>query len=189
MSINEEEHTELIEMYLKHIKEYMLEAGGLFPHITIFADQIKKEENEEKIPKAIIHIPIPSEYMKSDEEKDVFVDELMPSIFKTVKEKFIPYGIAWASEAWMRVANLDFNPKKQNYKDLPIQKEILFISIENGFKNQTFVYQIKRVGQQVNAEGDLVDTINLIEMPEMKSPDKTEGRFSGLYKKLKDIDV
>ena len=189
MSINEEEYGELIELYLKHIKTYMTESGGLFPHITIFADQIDKEETEEKIPKAIIHVPIPSEYMNSDDDKNVFVDEILPSIFKTVKEKFIPYGIAWASEAWMRVADKDFNPKKQNYKDLPINKEILFISIESDFKNETFIYDIKRVGHQVCADGDLVDTIQLIEIPEMKDVERTEGRFSGLYKKLIKQDV
>lgn len=190
MSMKDEEYTEIIDLYLKHIKSYMTEAGGLFPHITVFGDQIAKNEGDKELPKAIIHIPIPSEYMKSDEDKDIFLEEMIPAVFKTVKEKFIPYGIGWASEAWMRIADAEtFDPKRDDYKDIPIKKEILFISVESEFTNQTFVYDINRIGQQVNAEGDLVDSIELVEIPEMKDVHTTQGRFSGLYKKLKDTNV
>jgi hypothetical protein len=183
-----EEHKQVIDLYLDHIKEYMTESGGLFPHITVFADEKnKKVEEDGKVHKAIIHIPIPSEYMKSDSEKDVFIEEVMPVIFKTLVEKFIPYGIAWASEAWMRVADADkFDPKKDNYKNIPIKKEVLFISIETDAISETIIYDIERTGKQVCADGDLVDTINLKEIEEFRTPDKVEGRFAGLYKKLKD---
>jgi hypothetical protein len=186
--MTEQEHLEVIDLYLDHIKEYMIQAGGLFPHITVFADQKNKktEEDTEKTTKAIIHVPIPSEYMKSDADKDVFIEEIVPSVFKSITERFIPAGMAWASEAWMRVADADtFDPKRDNYKNIPIKKEVLFISIETDYINETRIYDIERKGKQVNGDGELIDHIKLTENQELKTPDKVEGRFAGLYKKLK----
>jgi len=161
----------------------MKDTGGLFPHIVIFAEHKTPEENQPA--NSIIHIPIPSQYMDTENDKNELVDEIFPSIFKKVNETFIPSAIGWASEAWMRTAGADFDIDKEDYKTLPIQKEVLFICIETANDSKTYVYEIKRNGQQINSDGELTDSIDLIEIPEMKNVDKTEGRFSGLYKKLK----
>jgi hypothetical protein len=116
----------------------------------------------------------------------VFIEEIVPSVFKSITERFIPAGMAWASEAWMRIADANtFDPKRDNYKNIPIKKEVLFISIETDYINETRIYDIERKGKQVNADGELIDHITLIENQELKAPDKVEGRFAGLYKKLK----
>ena len=176
------DHEELVENYLSHIQKYMKDTGGLFPHIVIFAEHKNPEENQPA--NSIIHIPIPSEYMDSENGKDVLVDEIFPTIFKKVNETFTPSGIGWASEAWMRTAGADFDIDKEDYKTLPIQKEVLFVCIETANDSKTRIYEIKRDGHQINSDGELVDGIDLIEMTEMKNVDRTEGRFSGLYKKL-----
>lgn len=174
-----EEYDDLIEDYLNNIKKYMKEAGGLFPHITIFAD--KKEEEDTN--KAIIHIPIPPEYMESDGDKDELIEEVLPVIFKEVNKKFIPYAIGWASEAWMRTASKVDDIK--NYKDLPIKKEVLFITIETEDKTQCIFYEIKRVGLKVTSDAELTDEIDLIELKDLRQENNAMGgRFSGLYKKL-----
>lgn len=175
-------YEELVGNYLDHIKLYMKDTGGIFPHIVIFAEHKNPEENQPA--NSIIHIPIPSQYMDTEGGKDELVDEIFPTIFKKVNETFIPSAIGWASEAWMRTAGADFDIDKQDYKTLPIQKEVLFICIESDTESKTHVYEVKRNGQQINSDGELVDSIDLIEMTEMKDVDKTEGRFSGLYKKL-----
>lgn len=175
--MTEEQFEETKEIYINHLKEYMNQTGGLFPHLTIFAEHI--EEGEEDKP-AIIHIPVPDEFMKSDDSKDKFVDNIMPEILVEVKKKFIPNGIAWASEAWMRIADKDFNI--ENYKSLPKQ-EVLFISIETENKCETVIYKMIRSGIQVNSQGDLTEKIELKEMHNDK-PSNIEGRFAGLYKKL-----
>ena len=36
------EFKELKEIYIEHIKKYMSETGGLFPHLTVFAEHIDK---------------------------------------------------------------------------------------------------------------------------------------------------
>ncbi len=178
--MTQEEYQNVKESYLTHIKNYMKRTGGLFPHITILADHIEKEEDDKP---AVIHIPIPDQFMDSDEGKDEFVDELLPEIIKTVKEKFIPYAIAWSSEAWMRTADKDFDFQKDDYKLLP-KKEVLFLSIESKDREETYIYEINRIGMKVTDDGDLCDDIELTEIKEFGNPEHTQGRFSGLYKKL-----
>ena len=177
-----ESYEELVESYLTHIKNYMKSSGGLFPHVIIFAEH-KIPEKDVPV-NALIHIAIPSEHMETDGDKDDLVDIILPKIFTKIKEEFIPHAIGWTSEAWMRTAGADFDVDKEDYKKLPIQKEVLFVCIETENDSKTHVYEIKRDGHQINADGELVDTIELTEMPEMKDVDKTQGRLSGLYKKL-----
>jgi hypothetical protein len=177
-----EEFEELKEIYIAHIKKYMSETGGLFPHLTVFAEHINKEENDKP---AIIHIPIPDEFMETDDNKDKFIDEVMPEIILEVKKEFIPMGIAWASEAWMRVVDKDFDMSKENYRKLP-KTEVLFMSIETKNNSDSIIYEIKREGKQVNSEGDLTDRIELKEMEDSVNPQDVGGRFSELYKKLID---
>lgn len=177
--MTEEQFEELKTDYIENLEKYMSETGGLFPHISIFAN--KKEDSK----LSIIHVPIPDEMM-SDRGKDMFVDDIMPSIYKKVKEEFIPYGVGWASEAWLREADKDADIS--NWKQIPIKKEVLFISIESELSSCTHVYEIKRNGKQVTEDGDIVDIVELKEISELTNPGNTEGRFSGLYKKLnKDV--
>jgi len=175
--MTEKQLEEIKENYINHLKKYMSETGGLFPHITIFAEHL--EEGDDK--PAIIHIPIPDEFMENDDSKDRFIEELMPELMIEIKKKFIPNGVAWASEAWMRTANKDFN--LENYKNLPKQ-EVVFISIETKDNAETIIYEMIREGVQVNSDGDLTDKIELKEMHNIDKPEGTEGRFAGLYKKL-----
>lgn len=174
--MTEQEHVELIDSYIENIKTFIVEAGGLFPHLTIFADN-KDPEKEEK--KALIHIPIPDTYMESDAEKDSLVDEIFPFIYEKVKERFTPYGIAWASEAWMRVVT---QKDIARYKEMPPQKEVVIISIDTECKCETIIYELKRNGQCINQEGDLIDQIILDKLEQSTG---VSGRFVGLYQKLK----
>lgn len=178
--MTDEEYKDLKEVYVKHIKNYIKETGGLFPHVTILADHLDKTENPTN---AIIHIPIPDEFMEDAEGKDEFVDEVLPQIMKTVKEKFMPHGIAWASEAWMRTADKDFNFENEDYRELP-KTEVIFMSIESENKTETYIYEVVRKGMKVGEDGDLSDNVDLVELKDMFNPDKAQGRFSGLYKKL-----
>jgi hypothetical protein len=178
-----EKFTEVKEAYIEHLIEMISETGGLFPHITIFADLKNPTELDQDKP-AVIHIPIPDKYMKNDDAKDEFVDELLPEISKRINEQFIPYGIAWSSEAWMRVIEKD-QKMPDNYKDLPVKKEIVIVTVETELNEEAVIYEIKRQGKSVNSDGDLIDNVKL-EKIETDQPDSFGGRFSGLLKKLKD---
>ena len=180
--MTQEEYNEVKDLYIENVKQIILEQGGLFPHLTIFANHKKYKEDEPKT--AIIHVPVPEEYMEDDDDKDEFVNEVMPGIYKVVKEDFIPYGVGWASEAWMRYADKDFDFNTSNYKNLPVKKEVLLLSIETQEKSDTHIYEIKRNGSQVNSDGRMTDKIELTELTEMASMTGMDGRFAGLYKKL-----
>jgi hypothetical protein len=181
--MTEEKYQEIKEYYKEHLIDLISETGGLYPHLTIFAD-IKNPSKEDKDKPAIIHLPIPDKYMKDDDTKDEFVDEVLPDIAKKVKEEFIPQGVAWASEAWMRVVEKDEEMPK-NWKKLPIKKEIVIVTIETDSKEEADIYEIKREGKQVTSDGNLVDKITL-EKFEESSPSSIGGRFSGLFKNFKD---
>lgn len=81
--MTEEKFNTLKETYVEHIKNYISKTGGLFPHITVFAENLNKEENDKP---AIIHIPISDEYMEDDNTKDTFIKDLMPEIMVEIKK-------------------------------------------------------------------------------------------------------
>lgn len=94
--MDQEIFEEIKKDYISQIKDNMTENGFLIPMITVFA-----ETQTEDTP-AIIHIPIPEEYMKNDETKENFLTNIVPDIFTNIKEQFVPYAVGWAVESWMR---------------------------------------------------------------------------------------
>lgn len=177
---------ELKEEYITHITNMIKDMGGIQPHITIFADQLDTSEEDKP---AIIHMFIPGEYIDTDKGKDEFVNKMLPEVAKKVKQDFKPQAIGWASEAWMRTAEKgsNFDIDKDDYKQLPIKDEVVFITVEDAEHQEIVVYKIKREGSQVNQFGDLVDKIELEPMENLtKTADSVAGRFSGLFKHFKD---
>jgi hypothetical protein len=178
--MTQDDFKDLKETYIEHIQQYIKDVGNLFPHITVFAD-VKNPKKDDK-PAAIIHIPIPIEYMESDKLKDKFLEEVLPDVFKLVKKEFVPTGVAWGAEAWVRVVEKDTTLK--DYKKSPIQKEVIFISIETKDKHETLVYDIERNGKQVHPDGSITDIIELTEAKESGMSTGATGRFTELFKLL-----
>jgi hypothetical protein len=179
-----EKYEDIREAYIEHITDLIADMGALYPHVTVFADQIDPKEGDEDKP-AIIHIPIPEQLTETDEGKEQFVEEILPDVFATLKKQFVPYAVAWSSEAWMRViGKTDKIP--DNYKDIPIKKEVIIITLETSDKEEVIIYEIKRDGKQVNQFGDFIDKVELIPQPDMAAPTSLGGRFSGLFKKFND---
>lgn len=178
--MTEQEYIEMKNDYMKFVTKFMVENGGLGPSITVLGTH--KEDGLS----AVVHVPIPEKFMKNDDSKDEFVDEVLPQIAKKVSEKFNTSAVAWASEAWLRTLEKDKAEEQlANWKELPIKKEVLIISIESAKGNETYVREIVRSGKQVNEEGQLVDHIELMEVPEYNEGiSGGEGRFTGLYQKF-----
>lgn len=176
-----EKFTEVKEAYIEHLIDVISETGGLFPHITIFADVIEPKEGEEDKP-AIIHIPIPNKFMKNDDTKDEFIDEIIPDIFRDLKKDFKPHAVAWSSEAWLR--QIEKGEKMpDNYKNLPVKKEVIIVTLGTENEEEIILYEVKREGKQVNADGNLSDIVKLNKIEE-DQPQSVGGRFSGLFKKF-----
>lgn len=180
--MTDQSYQELKKTYLDNITRMMTDMGGMPPHIAIFG--VHKDESID-VRDAIIHIEIPSSIMKSDRGKDLFLDKMIPGIATKIRDKITPHGVAWTSEAYLRTAPID-GEVPENWKDLPIQKEVLIINMEFEHVTETLIYEIVRDGQQVTEDGDLVDQIKLQEIEGMKSPEMVSGRFTGLYQKFKD---
>lgn len=176
--MTEEQYIDIKDAYVEHIGHLIKKHGELLPHVTIFADQLHPDEEDEGKP-AVIHIQIPDEFMKNDSTKDKFIYDFMPEIFTDIKKEFKPYGIAWASEAWMRIAKKE---ELDTYKNLP-KKEVIMISISTSEKDELIIYEMLRRGKQVNADGEFTDVIVLNKMPDM-SKDLMDGRLVNLFKKF-----
>jgi hypothetical protein len=180
--MTDEQYEDLKNNYLEHLKENISELGGLVPHIAVFADHIHKNNKP-----AMIFMIISEEYMASEDTKDDFIDNKLPDVFKSLKERFVPHAIAWAAEAWVRIVDKDFNMAKQDWKAIPIKKEVVIVSIENKDKTESIIYNIKREGKQVTESGDIVDRIELELSDDLKDGMNAGGRFTGLFRKFKNI--
>lgn len=176
--MTEETYVEIKDEYIKNMKEMLLETGNVPPTITIIGTHL----NENKT--AIVHIPLPKEIANSDAAKQMFVDDMIPEIAVKVREKFEIKAVAWTSEAWMRESPLDnYDPEVDDYKKIPIKKEIFIITVDTGANIESYVYEIIRMA--VSPTGDLVEDIELVEMPELSSKfAENGGRFGELYKKF-----
>ena len=176
--MNEQDYIEIKKSYIEFLTQLMTKNGGLGPSITVMG--IHKEDGKN----AVVHVPIPSKFMKTDESKDEFVKDIIPEIAKKVAEDFTTTAVAWASEAWLRVIEKDkaTTQQLQNWKNLPVKKEVLIISFESNNGTDTWIQEIVRKGKQVNEDGELVDQIELLELPEYADGVTGEGRFTGLLK-------
>ena len=163
---------EMKDEYIDHLKSMMIEEGFLPPIITIFARNLENDD------KAVIHIPIPAEFMKDDDSKDEFVEKVFPNVAKKLKESFNPVALVWSSEAWMTVM----------HEDEQDRKEVIMISVETVKKQQSLIFEIKRNGVDFVVDKGLVERIELEEIINENNL-KAEGRFVGLFKNFNEDDV
>lgn len=177
--MTEEKYEELKKEYVDNIKRVMIELGGIRPHLTVFGSH-KDEEIKDK--DALVHIEVRDEFMRSETMKEGFVQVILPEIAEKIKEMIVPYGVAWTSEAWVRTAAKE-QGVPDNWKELPIEKEVLMVSMEFTNKKEMLIYEIKRNGKQVNEDGDLVDHVDLLEQ-DFSGAEGMTGRFTGLLEKF-----
>lgn len=176
-----EKFEELKKDYIDHIKNVVNVTGGMFPHISVIADD--KDDQA-----SLIHIPIPDQIMENDEDKDRFIDEILPEIAEKLhKDEFRPYAVTWAAECWMRTFSKE--QKKEvlynGWKSLP-KKEIVFVSIETADNTEVITYDIIRKGMKVDKQGDMIEDVSLEEIKQDELPTSDMGgRFSKLFNKFK----
>lgn len=175
MDITMEKFDQLKADYLEMIVQGTKDAGGLPPHFTIFATNKDEEKTQ-----AIIHVPIPDSLL-TEQGKESFVTSMLPQISKKVKEKFTVFAVAWASEAWLRTADKDAKID-DNWKDLPIKKEVIIVHIESIIKKECNIYEMIRNGHKVDEDGNLIDNISLTLLPDMDAMAHASGRFTDLLK-------
>jgi len=174
--MTKEEFKEIKEYYIESTKETLLKNGNLEPVITIMGNL--KDNNT---PSAL-QIVLPEEVVNSDENKQLFVDKVIPKLAVEVREKFTIEAVGWSSEAWLReIPKDEFNV--EDYKKIPIKREILIITIDTAKESECYAYEIVRMS--VSPNGDLVEDIELVELPDVaSSASNSEGRFNNLYRKF-----
>lgn len=178
--MEQETYDLLKESYIEFINNLIKDFGGMSPSITVLGTNKK-----DQMP-AVLHIPIPGFLMDTENNKDQFIEEVVPKMADKIKEDFDILAVAWASEAWLRKVDRKDGSTEvpDDWKSLP-KKEVLVIMIESENKNDSILMEIVRKGQQINSEGQLTDDIDLVPMPDFnEAPEQVEGRFTGLYKRF-----
>ena len=171
--------------YVSSLKSFIIDNGGLVPLITIFGD-LKKPNPEDEGKPAIIHVPIPDRFMESEEGKEVFIDKVLPNLSVEVKKNFIPAAVAWASEAWVRKCEEGVTEAPDNWKDMPVEQEVVIFTMESKYGCSTYIYEIDRSSPpKVNEDGELVNGIDLTLISE-DNDSQMQGRFTGLFKIFED---
>jgi hypothetical protein len=192
-----EQINKLKDDYVNFVKETIQETGELYPSFTIFC-QLKEVIDEETGDKALgmVHIPVPTKFMENGETKDELVTSVLPKIFKEIKQKFIPYALAWSSEVWVKKVSKDEANSEEEALKIAQSKvnreEAVFINVQSENDNEVLVFTIQRNGKQINNDGDLVDKIDLIASDEfgdqLASNKQIGGRFSNLFTTLNNLD-
>jgi hypothetical protein len=175
-----EKFQELRELYIEHVSNVVTTTGGMFPHITVIADD---KDNAA----SMIHIPLPDEFMANNDTKDEFIDRILPEIVEKLhKDEFTPHAVAWTSECWMRVIPKEDQDKlvTGGWQSFP-KKEIVFVSIETADKTDVITYDIIRKGMKVDKEGDMIEDVELKENSPEENPGQINGRFSQLFNKFR----
>lgn len=171
--MNREELDQLKKDYLDHIREHLVEHGNIFTHIALFGNS--KETDE----KALVHVIVDGKYLTDDAEKEKYATKILPKIAEDIKKQFTLDAVAWTSEGYMRTAHEKF---KGNWKELPVQKEVLMILFKDAEHTQSNLFEIKRTGSVVNSEGNLVDQVSLEELTTMEgSLEKAKSADGLLY--------
>jgi hypothetical protein len=180
--MTEEIFNEFVDSYIEEMKADLIDSGGIVPAISILGEDIEEDKP------SVAFIPVPNDVLKDEEYKVIFVNKVLPEVYEKIKEHCVPKVVIWASEAWMRFADKDIDIKNQDWKQLPIKKEVLIITKATETAEDVNMFEIVRDGQKVNEDGKLIDAITLKELPDLKEMTGFGGTFSGLYKKLKSKD-
>ena len=69
----------------------------------------------------------------------------------------------------------------ENWRDIPIKKEVIIINLESTVKNEFIMYDISRIGHKVSDNGDFIDNIELTKI-EGKEMFNVGGSLTGISK-------
>ena len=177
--LTQEQYLSVKTKYIDTIIDGAREAGGLPPQITLFG--VHKDPAKGTDPIILFH-QIEKEFMEAEGGKQIFVTKLLPILAKKIKEDFDIYAVAWCAEAWMREQSSK-DPIPDDYRDLPIKKEVLMIHIETKDNTmESLIYEIKRNGHRVNSKGVFIDNMDISLLKEESESEMVSGRFMGLIK-------
>lgn len=182
--LTKEEFEELKKNHLDIVERYMAEEGNIFAHLTIFAKQLSDDST------SIINVPIPSEFLESERSKDKFTDLILPKLADDLSKRFNILAVLWTAEAWVRVSDVGDNNKNvlDNWKEMPVKKEVVIVTVDSDFGEESIIYNIVRDNMSVGPDG-LNQSVKL-ELDQKLCSDgiSVGGRFTGLYKKLNKHD-
>lgn len=164
---------EIIDDYKKelllNIEAEMKDEGK----VSTFMQILGEKEGIEK--PVIIHIV--TEF-HDEENKDFFVEEVIPTISKKLKKNQItPHYVVFVSEVWVTKVN------KESGNSNKEEAVLIAYSSESGENMEA--YNIIRHAYEVDDKGELSSKVDLVKDEDLTAQGATsEGRFSNLYRTL-----
>jgi hypothetical protein len=171
------------KMYLEQIKLQAETEGGISPIVTVLAYAYRDKKYY------AFQVPIP-DYLMTTQGKEILYDEIIPGLFKLVTERFNRIlCFTWCSETWIREAR-DTEIIPENYENLP-KREGLVVSFETEDYCETRSLYLDRIGQVVNKEGNLVNSIKLTDhfQNDSRGENHSIGRIPELFRKFKNVNA
>jgi hypothetical protein len=169
----------LKERHIRLCKELMYEEGELPPHIQLLGH--KKGEPGTMT----ATIPIPGE-LTSPDGKEFMEQFFIPQVFRQCAEDGIDIlCFVWASEGYIRQVKVEkMDDVPENWRDLP-KTEVLMLNFETDKGTDLVLFDVERLGKGINADGRVVDHVQLKERELPEGAQQGEGRFANLFKRFK----
>lgn len=173
-----EQQQEVMDIHLDIVKKYINEEGEIFPHVTVFGKKVDAEEEN----LSIINIPLTGNVVKLGEKK--FINEVLPTIGKKIRQDFDIYGVSFTAMANMVMISKDEESSEETKK----KSDVVVISFEfDDIEDPILrIFEIKEIGSQINESGEMVKQVELTYNKEVSegATQGMEGEMVGLYKKL-----
>jgi len=166
---------ELFEKLKKEQISFVLksfdENKSIYPHITIIGYHLEEDKP------IVIHMPIPGKIMNNKEQKEFFVEYIIPDIKKSILEKNIEIKcVCFVSEMWKKEISLETNEE--------ITSEGVIINMDCADFCTIRLYNIVRNNMKVTADGFESSTFLEFQDEKIDPSGIGEGLFANLYKKF-----
>lgn len=152
--MNKEELEKMRDEFVSSITRMVQGEGFLAPVVALFAlnDEGKK---------TLMIIPLDGDYLT--EKKNIFLKRVVPALRERLDdEEFKVFAVCIASEAWARVAPVDFKFSEDAVRELD-KEEIVIVTYMDDDSNSSVIFDMKRDGKAVNQEGEIIDYVTLTE--------------------------
>ena len=181
--MNPEEIENCMSEFRTHIvqrtNEEAIENGYVSPMIYILGETGTKRIN-------VIETLIPSEFLKSEESKDLLVEQIVPGIIDQLESSLDSHaiGISIIMEGWCWKSETPIDdaltPERyQEIKRNPEKVEIVVMSFETMNKSETLI--CFKQGTKKNEKGEWIEGVWL--KPDEAGPHESSGRFSNILRK------
>jgi len=151
------------EEYLDFIKQNYYNDDPFVPFITVVGTELKSD-----LP-SIVHIPIPSDVLKTKKKELSFISDTIPKVFAHIKEQFNPEMVVFCA-----YADTKFEDK--------LLSNALYISFENNDESRLNLFEVIENDMSISEDGELKKGVELKEINYEGKLEILNNNYKNLFK-------